>query len=115
MLASIPDTIVFDVKNTWVARVRLVTVGKAAPVENSRVERGEDRVRWILRCVLDACRTEAPLFFVGHRVPMEEWERIYDVINDDLVPVIAESRHIDDVLRKEMVLCTHKQISKSTG
>ncbi|CAJ1923995.1 unnamed protein product [Cylindrotheca closterium] len=112
MLYSIPDTIVFDVKNTWTAGVKLISVGKKAPTGNTRVGSSDDRVRILLRCVLDASRSEPPLFFVGHGIPIDEWERIYDIIEGDLVPAIAESRLIDDVMRKEMGVYRSKQIVK---
>lgn len=110
ILSSITDTIIFDVKNTWAASVKIVTKGKV-PVHNNRVG-GTDKVRWLLETVLDAKRSEAPLFFIGQGIPIDEWERIYDAINDDLVPVIAESRIINENLRKEMGVYRSKQVSK---
>mmetsp|Transcript_4216 Transcript_4216/g.9889 ORF Transcript_4216/g.9889 Transcript_4216/m.9889 type:complete len:358 (-) Transcript_4216:2528-3601(-) len=98
MLSSIPDTIIFDVKNTWTASVKLITVGKEVPSEY----------------VLDASRTEVPLFFVGHGIPIDEWERIYDAIDGDLVPAIGESRHIDDAARKTVARYWEIQMSRST-
>mmetsp|Transcript_4214 Transcript_4214/g.9883 ORF Transcript_4214/g.9883 Transcript_4214/m.9883 type:complete len:373 (-) Transcript_4214:2529-3647(-) len=113
MLSSIPDTIIFDVKNTWTASVKLITVGKEVAPENTRVG-GSDKVRLLLRCVLNASRTEVPLFFVGHGIPIDEWERIYDAIDGDLVPAIGESRHIDDAARKTVARYWEIQMSRST-